>query len=105
MEAHVERLLGQQVIDSRGRRVGRIEEIRADSEGPVWIVRSYVLGLDGFIERLAAGAIAQALLGPLARRRRRRRTIDWDELDLSDPERPRLRPARDGQRAGSGSRG
>ena len=102
MEAHVEQLLGRSVVDAHGRRVGRIEEIRTERKGPHWVVRSYVLGLDGLLERLAAGAITQALLGPLGGRRRRRRTIGWNELDLSDPERPRLRAVRNGRRAASG---
>jgi hypothetical protein len=90
-EIRAERLLGCLVRDARGRRVGRIEEIQAEREGPEWVVRGYVVGVDGLIERLAAGGIAQALLGSLARRRRSR-TLGWNELDLSDPERPRLRP-------------
>ena len=89
-EVRVERLLGRTVVDGRGRGVGRIEEIQAEREGPEWVVRGYVLGVDGLIERLAAGAIVQGLLGTLAGRRRRR-TLGWDELDLSDPDRPRLR--------------
>jgi hypothetical protein len=95
-EARVERLLGRPVIDARGRRVGRIEEIQAERDGPEWVVRGYVLGMDGLLERLAAGAIAEALLGTLARRRRRR-TIAWDELDLTDPGRPRLRSSSGGE--------
>ena len=99
MEVHVERLLGRPVVDVYGRCVGRIEEIRTEREESHWVVRSYVLGIGGFLERLAAGAIAQALLGPLAGRRRRR-TVGWQELDLSDVERPRLRPARKESRDG-----
>jgi hypothetical protein len=90
MQVALEKLLGRTVIDGRGRRVGRIEEIQAEREGPEWVVRGYVLGVDGLIERLAAGAIVQGLLGTLAGQRRRR-TVAWDELDLSDPDRPRLR--------------
>jgi hypothetical protein len=89
-EVRVEQLLGRTVIDRRGRRFGRIEEIQAEREGPEWVVRGYVLGVDGLIERLAAGAIVQGLLGALAGQRRRR-TVAWDELDLSDPDCPRLR--------------
>lgn len=97
-EVRVERLLGRLVRDGRGRHVGRIEEIRAEREGDEWVVRGYVLGLGGLIERLAAGAIARAVLGPLARRRRRR-DLAWAELDLADPERPRLRaPGRSARR-------
>ena len=89
-EARVELLLGRSVVDARGRRVGRIEEIRAERQGDAWVVRAYVLGLGGVLERLGAGPLAAALLGPLAGRRRQR-TVGWDELDLGDPERPRLR--------------
>jgi hypothetical protein len=91
-EARVERLLGRVVVDAHGRRIGRIEEVQAEREGPEWVVRAYVLGVDGLLERLAAGAIVQGIVGTLARVRRRRR-IGWDELDLSDPDRPRLRAA------------
>ena len=92
MEMHVERLLGRCVLDTHGRNVGRIEEIQAEREGRDYVIRGYVLGVGGLIERLAAGAILRALLGPLAIRPRRR-TISWNELDLDDPERPRLRSA------------
>jgi hypothetical protein len=91
-EVHVERLLGRQVVDGRGRRIGRIEEVQAEREGPDWVVRGYVIGVDGLIERLAAGGIVRALLGALAPKRRHR-TVAWNELDLADPERPRLRSA------------
>jgi hypothetical protein len=97
LEVRLERLLGRSVVDGRGRRVGRIEEVQAEREGPEWVVRAYVLGLDGLLERLAAGAIVQGIVGKLARRRRRR-TIGWDELDLSDPARPRLRAASAGEK-------
>lgn len=97
MEARVERLLGRSVLDTGGRRVGRIEEIHAERDGQQWVVQSYVLGLGGLIERIAAGGIARALLGALASRRRRR-TIAWDELDLSDPDRPRLHESRNSAR-------
>ena len=95
-EVRVERLLGRAVVDAHGRRIGRIEEVQAEREGPEWVVRGYVLGVDGLLERLAAGAIAQGVVGRLAGARRRRR-IGWDELDLSDPDRPRLRAARAGE--------
>jgi hypothetical protein len=90
MEVRLEQLLGRPVTDARGQRVGRIEEVRVERRGDDWLVSDYILGLDGLLERLAAGAIAHAILRGLARRARRR-TVPWNELDLSDPERPRLR--------------
>ncbi|HXU90268.1 MAG TPA: hypothetical protein VFQ62_15550 [Methylomirabilota bacterium] len=95
-ELRVEHLLGRVVVDSAGRRIGRIEEVQAEREGPEWVVQSYVLGVDGLLERLAAGAIVQGIVGTLAGTRRRRR-IGWDELDLNDPDRPRLRSASAGE--------
>ena len=95
-EVRVERLIGRIVVDAHGRRIGRIEEVQAEREGGEWVVRGYVLGVDGLLERLAAGAIVQGIVGTLAGERRRRR-IGWDELDLSDPDRPRLRSASAGE--------
>ena len=55
-------------------------------------MRGYVIGVGGLIERLAAGGIAQALLGSFVPAHRHR-TLAWHELDLADPDRPRLRSA------------
>jgi hypothetical protein len=88
-EVHVERLVGRRVLDTEGRALGRIEDIRAEREEGEWIVRDYVLGVGGLIERLAAGPLVASLLGRWAPALRRH-VIPWDALDLSDPERPRL---------------
>jgi hypothetical protein len=89
MEVHLERLLGRRVVDTRGRPVARLEEVRAERQDGEWIVREYVLGAAGLLERLAAGPLVAGLLGrwaPIATRE----TVPWDALDITDPERPRL---------------
>jgi sporulation protein YlmC with PRC-barrel domain len=88
-EVHVEQLVGRRVLDTRGRPVGRLHEVRAERVEGDWIVTDYVLGVGGLIERLAAGALVASVLGAWAPRPKRH-VIPWDALDLSEPERPRL---------------
>jgi len=88
-EIRLEHLLGRRVIDRRGRVVGRIEEVHAEREDGEWIVREYVLGVGGLVERLAAGDLVVSLLGGFAPEPQRH-IVPWDALDLSDAERPRL---------------
>jgi hypothetical protein len=84
---HVELLLGRLVRDSEGAKVGRIFAVHAEVEGEDCVVREYELG-------------ASALLGQLGIPRwRKPLRVPWDQLDLSDPERPRLRCRRDELRA------
>jgi hypothetical protein len=88
-EVRLEHLLGRRVVDRRGRAVGRLEEVRAERQGGEWVVREYVLGAGGLVERLAAGVLVASLLGRWAPALERH-TVPWDALDLSNPERPRL---------------
>jgi sporulation protein YlmC with PRC-barrel domain len=85
-EVRVERLLGREVHDPGGRRVGRVEEIVVDREGDEYVVREYLLGSAAFFIRLfrqlrVIGTKEHQLTGYRAR---------WDQVDISDPARPRL---------------
>ncbi len=84
---HFELLLGRKVHDSEGRRVGRILEVHAEPEGKDCVVREYLLGTAALLTRL--GISAERLLGLPVHREPVR--VPWDQMDLSDPERPRLR--------------
>ncbi len=75
---HLELLLGRLVRDPDGARVGRIFSVHAELEGGECIVREYALG-------------AAALLDRLGISRKKPLCVPWDLLDVSDPERPRLR--------------
>jgi len=90
-EVAFERLLGRLVHDADGRRAGRVEEVHARQRSGELVVDEYVLGTAGLIERLSLGPVLRALLGARLYPHSARYTIGWDELDLSDPERPRLR--------------
>jgi hypothetical protein len=81
----LDRLVGRQVYTANNRRLGRLHEFRAERRGADWIVTEYVIGAAGLGERLGLGI--RLILGfkqpggYVAR---------WDQLDLSNPERPRL---------------
>jgi len=81
----LDRLLGRVVLTANNRRLGRIEELRAERRNGEWVVVAYVIGAAGLLERLGVGA---RLLAGLERRRGF--VARWDQLDLSSPERPRL---------------
>ena len=83
-EIRLDRLLGRNVLDTSGRRIGRLEEFRAEPRGKGVVVAAYVIGAAGLLERLGAGLrllVGSHVGGYVAR---------WDQLDISDPDRPRL---------------
>lgn len=83
----LELLLGRKVLDPEGKKVGRILAVRAEPAGEDCVVREYLLGTAALLTRL--GLSARRLIGvPI---RRKPLCVPWDLMDLSDPERPRLR--------------
>jgi hypothetical protein len=84
---HVETLLGRRVRDVNGESVGHIEELRATWHGRQCLIDEYDLGPAALLERL--GISAARLIGwPLTRKPLR---VPWRQLDLSDPDHPKLR--------------
>jgi hypothetical protein len=80
-----DRLLGRTVRTIDNRPLGRLEECRVEQRGSAWMVTEWVVGPAGLLERLGLGA---RLLVGLSRGDSY--VIRWDQLDLTDPERPRL---------------
>jgi hypothetical protein len=80
-ETYLDRLIGREVTDLRGRRIGHLEEIRAEPKNGALEVTQYVIGAFGLVERLAMQPVFHHSHGYVAR---------WDQLDLSDVEHPRL---------------
>lgn len=84
-EIHLELLVGRKVHDTRGRPVGRIEEVAATREDLECIVDEFHLGPHALLERLSL---------PVVRLFRGRghglRRVPCDRLDLSDPMHPRI---------------
>ena len=85
-KVHVELLIGRRVVDTNGKVAGRIHSIHAEHRRDGCYVDEYHLGTAAFLSRL--GISAARLVGwQLARPIR----VPWQQLDLSDPERPCLR--------------
>jgi sporulation protein YlmC with PRC-barrel domain len=91
-EVHLEQLIGRPVIARSGKTIGHIEEIRLESQGGELLVQQYLLGPYALLERLSPGRVARAVRRALgARFSGNNYIVEWDKLDLTDPERPRLR--------------
>jgi hypothetical protein len=85
-KVHVELLIGCRVVDTNGKVAGRIHSIHAERRGDECFVDEYLIGAAAFLSRL--GISAASLIGW---KRGRPVRVPWHQLDLSDPERPRLR--------------
>ncbi len=84
-ELRLDRLLGRRVFGRNNESIGHIEEFRAERHGTGCVVTEYVIGEAGLMERLGVGI--RLLFG---RRHGGGYVARWDQLDISDPERPRL---------------
>lgn len=93
-EVAVHHLLGRTVRDPHGRKVGRVEELRAEIElheaGNDYVVTEFHVGSFGAIESVAGPYFARQLLHRLGRfAPYSSHRIPWDRLDLSDPHHPK----------------
>lgn len=91
-EIRIELLLGRRVVGLNGRAVGRLEEVRAELQAGRCLVTEFQVGSYAIFERLAAWNIGRAFLHWIgARRKSGGYRVPWEELDLSNPDQPRLR--------------
>jgi hypothetical protein len=88
VELRLDRVIGRKVAAANNRFIGRLEECRAERRGRTWVVTEWVIGPAGLLERLGLGA--RLVLGPAERNGFVAR---WDQIDFSNPDRPRLRCA------------
>jgi hypothetical protein len=80
----LEQLVGRRVLAANNRSIGRLEDVRAELQDGRCTITEYVIGVAGLFERLGLGVtllLGGRVSGYIAR---------WDQLDISDPERPRL---------------
>ena len=90
-EIHLELLIGKRVFALNGRSIGRLEEVRAELNARGYcFVTEFLIGSYAFLERLAAWRMGRALMRTLHLRRKEGYRVRWEQLDLSDPQRPRL---------------
>ena len=78
-QVHLELLLGKPVLAQDGRRVGRIEEVRAGEQQEI---TEFLIGEGALLERLSA-------IG-LFRWKKKGYRVRWDQIDWSNMDRPRL---------------
>ena len=83
-QLRLERLVGREVLAANNRAIGRLEEIRAERRGSACVITEYVIGAGGLLERLGIG------LELLFSARRGGHVARWDQIDITDPDRPRL---------------
>jgi hypothetical protein len=83
-EVPLDRLLGREVFAQDERRVGRLEEFRAEKTADGYVITEYVIGAAGIFERLGVGV--KLLVG----RHGGGYVASWDQIDVSDPDHPRL---------------
>jgi hypothetical protein len=95
-ELHLELLLSKTVRGITGDPVGRIEEVHARQEGEEWVVHEFLIGAGAVVSRLSAGRLSH-VIAPLFGHRDAPHgyRVRWDQIDLSDPDHPRLRCRRD----------
>ncbi|HXG92884.1 MAG TPA: hypothetical protein VNN73_11030 [Blastocatellia bacterium] len=94
-EIHIELLLSRRVTDLNGETVGRIEEFHTKQEGDENVIEEYLLGPYALLERLSALAGGFRLFRWFGIGKTRRYKVRWDQMDLSDPKRPRVLCAKD----------
>jgi len=95
MDINVELLLGTMVHDVNGEDVGRIEEFHVERDESSCRIDAYLVGASSLIDRLSAWSLVR----PIAKLLKGRKLltayeIPWQDMDLSDPEHPKLRTAR-----------
>ena len=87
---NLELLIGRKVRDANGKKIGRIEEVLAHEQGDDLVVMEYHVGTEGLFERLSIFHFGIGLLRILGARGHSSdpKRIPWNELDLSDPQKP-----------------
>jgi len=83
-ELFLDQLLGRRVVAGNNRRIGRLEEFHVEQRGDHLCIVECLIGSAGLMERLNLGL--KALFGV----RTGGKVARWDQIDISDPEHPRL---------------
>jgi hypothetical protein len=89
-QIHVELLLGEKVFALNGEKIGRLEDIRTETNRGHFFVSEFLVGSYAALERLAAWRIGRAVLRVFGARRKEGYRIRWDQMDLSNPRHLRL---------------
>jgi hypothetical protein len=77
-------VVGRVVHDRNGTRIGRIHDVRGELNGSELEIVEYLLGAAALWQRI--GITALRLIGVPHEPHPKR--IPWDQIDISDPEKP-----------------
>ena len=91
IEINAELLIGRKVCDTNGEKVGRIEEFRVTNKEKACLVEGYLVGTSALIDRLSAWTLIRPIHKALRGRMDSVYDVPWEQMDLSDPEHPKLR--------------
>ena len=78
-QVRLQDLVGRRVVGVDGKVAGRIQEIHATWRGEECLIEEFELGGTALLERLGITHRSEP------------RRIAWQDLDLGDPQKPRLR--------------
>jgi sporulation protein YlmC with PRC-barrel domain len=93
-EVHIELLIQCCVVDQKGEKIGRITDICCEKKGGEWVVVEYLAA--GAVKLFSARGLALWLIHLFGGHHFvHGLRIPWEQLDLSDPDHPRLRCRRD----------
>ena len=79
----LEDLIGSRVVAVDGRTVGHVEEVRSEHRDGEHQIVEYLLGTGALLE---TWSLTASFFG----RRRKKLVARWNQLDISDPRKPRL---------------
>jgi sporulation protein YlmC with PRC-barrel domain len=91
IEINAELLIGRKVHDANGEKVGRIEEFRVQREENACLVEAFLVGTSALVDRLSAWTLVRPISKSLRGRMFSVYEVPWEQMDLSDPEHPKLR--------------
>jgi hypothetical protein len=82
-------LMGCRIRDVDGAVVGRLEEVRMERRGAEWVATDFHMGTGAALERFSASVFG------IPRNAQRGWSATWEQMDWTDPGRPRVRCRRD----------
>ncbi len=90
-ELHLYELLGRKVHDANGAYAGCLEDIEVERGDESCLVTNYLVHHRGLVSRLTAWAISNSVRRsiPVSEKSLPYR-VSWDQMDLTDPEHPRI---------------
>lgn len=94
-ELRIELLVGRKIVDAAGKKLGHIQEVIAEYRGGEMVVTEVHVGRAGFAERFSLKSASQIFTAAMGGRTRSQHPsrFRWEDVDFSDPDRPRLKLA------------